>query len=48
MPVILGWQPAWPEDFARIAASLRQALGDAALRIDHIGSTAVPGWPPRT
>jgi GrpB-like predicted nucleotidyltransferase (UPF0157 family) len=26
-----------------IAASLRGALGESALRIDHIGSTAVPG-----
>ena len=25
--------------------SLRQALGGLALRIDHIGSTAVPGLP---
>jgi len=29
--------------FSRLGATLRQALGDVALRIDHIGSTAIPG-----
>jgi GrpB-like predicted nucleotidyltransferase (UPF0157 family) len=29
--------------FLLLAQSLRQALGDLALRIDHIGSTSVPG-----
>ena len=33
----------WPAAFQTIGASLRAALGDQALRIDHIGSTAVPG-----
>ena len=28
-----------------IAARLRQVLGGLALRIDHIGSTSVPGLP---
>ena len=28
-----------------IAAILRRALGDLAVRIDHIGSTSVPGLP---
>ncbi|MDX1690304.1 MAG: GrpB family protein [Acidimicrobiia bacterium] len=36
-------RPDWPEEFRAIAARLRAALGDRALRIDHIGSTAVPG-----
>ena len=35
----------WPAEFDSIAASLRKALGPLALRIDHIGSTAVPGLP---
>lgn len=34
---------AWEQDFADIAADLRQAVGDLALRIEHVGSTAVPG-----
>jgi GrpB-like predicted nucleotidyltransferase (UPF0157 family) len=33
----------WPQEFAAIGATLRRALGGLALRIDHIGSTAVPG-----
>jgi GrpB-like predicted nucleotidyltransferase (UPF0157 family) len=33
----------WPAEFARIARRIRSVLGERALRIDHIGSTAVPG-----
>jgi GrpB-like predicted nucleotidyltransferase (UPF0157 family) len=33
----------WARDFARLARRLRSVLGVHALRIDHIGSTAVPG-----
>jgi GrpB-like predicted nucleotidyltransferase (UPF0157 family) len=35
--------PAWVDQFAAIGGSLRLAFGPRALRIDHIGSTAVPG-----
>ncbi|GLZ78964.1 dephospho-CoA kinase [Actinorhabdospora filicis] len=35
--------PAWPARFERIAARLRHAFAEVALRVDHIGSTAVPG-----
>lgn len=37
------YDPAWPEVFDLLGARLRAALGAVALRIDHIGSTAVPG-----
>jgi GrpB-like predicted nucleotidyltransferase (UPF0157 family) len=40
---IVEYKPEWPEEFRRIAAALSEALGDLALRIDHIGSTSVPG-----
>jgi GrpB-like predicted nucleotidyltransferase (UPF0157 family) len=40
---IIPYDPRWPEEFAELAAWLRPALGTLALRIDHIGSTAVPG-----
>ncbi len=40
---IVAYQPTWPAEFAAIAAPLRQALGEQAMRIDHIGSTSVPG-----
>ena len=35
--------PAWPRAFASEAARLRAALGTVAVRIEHVGSTAVPG-----
>lgn len=35
--------PAWPEQAQRILARLRTTCGHRAVRIDHIGSTAVPG-----
>ena len=41
--VISDYDPAWPDQFCEIAGSLRRVLGGEALRIDHIGSTAVPG-----
>ena len=43
MVTILPYKPSWPEEFQKIAQVLRSALGDLALRIDHIGSTSVPG-----
>lgn len=35
--------PTWPDQARRILARLNSACGHRALRIDHIGSTAVPG-----
>ncbi|MGA4863645.1 GrpB family protein [Streptomyces lavendulocolor] len=40
---IMPYDPAWPGVFAKWGVGLRAALGDAAVRIDHIGSTSVPG-----
>ncbi len=40
---IVAYKPAWAEEFAAIERDLQRALGTLALRIDHIGSTAVPG-----
>jgi GrpB-like predicted nucleotidyltransferase (UPF0157 family) len=40
---IVPYDSDWPRRFARLGRELREALGDAAVRIDHIGSTAVPG-----
>jgi len=42
---VASYDPAWPLEFRRVAAELRGAVGPHALRIDHIGSTAVPGLP---
>lgn len=40
---IFPYDPSWPALFAQLGATLRHALGDVALRIDHIGSTAIAG-----
>ena len=40
---IVPYKPGWPDEFRQIASILRRGLGELALRIDHIGSTAVPG-----
>ena len=43
-PIIVEpYDPAWPGRFRELAGRLRTELGDRALRIDHIGSTSVPG-----
>jgi GrpB-like predicted nucleotidyltransferase (UPF0157 family) len=35
--------PAWPARFAAERDRIRAALGAAAIRVEHIGSTSVPG-----
>jgi putative glutamine amidotransferase len=35
--------PTWPHRFEEEAARIASALGDQVVRIDHIGSTSVPG-----
>jgi GrpB-like predicted nucleotidyltransferase (UPF0157 family) len=42
-PIIVEYRAEWPVRFDDIAARLRDVLGPLALRIDHIGSTSVPG-----
>ena len=37
--------PRWPDDYEQLAALVRGALGDKALAVEHVGSTAVPGLP---
>jgi GrpB-like predicted nucleotidyltransferase (UPF0157 family) len=39
---IVPYDDAWPEQFTIEAERIRTALGDVAVRVDHIGSTAVP------
>ena len=41
-PVISDYDPAWPARFAELEVRIRSTLGDAALAIEHIGSTSVP------
>jgi GrpB-like predicted nucleotidyltransferase (UPF0157 family) len=40
---LVEYDPEWPRHFEREAARIRKALGDRALRIEHAGSTSVPG-----
>ena len=40
---IVAYDPSWPARAAAEAARVRDALGDVAVRVEHIGSTAVPG-----
>jgi GrpB-like predicted nucleotidyltransferase (UPF0157 family) len=43
-PILLAeYDPAWPGLFGREEARIRAALGDRVLRIEHTGSTSVPG-----
>ena len=43
-PVLLcAYDPAWPALFAREGRRIRTALGARALRVEHAGSTSVPG-----
>jgi GrpB-like predicted nucleotidyltransferase (UPF0157 family) len=40
---VVAYDPAWPRMFSLQEAKIRGALGAAALLIEHIGSTSVPG-----
>ena len=40
---IAPYNPAWRDEFLQIGALLRKYLGGLAIRIDHVGSTSVPG-----
>ena len=37
------YDPLWPALYEREAARVRGALGAATLRLEHVGSTSVPG-----
>ena len=41
--VVLPYAPKWNEDFSAIRAELEVAMGELALRIEHVGSTSVEG-----
>lgn len=42
-PHLVASDPQWPAQAQRILARLRTACGHHASRVDHVGSTAVPG-----
>jgi len=37
------YSAAWPEMFAREERRIRKTLGPRAIRVEHVGSTSVPG-----
>jgi GrpB-like predicted nucleotidyltransferase (UPF0157 family) len=37
------YDPAWPDLYAREASRIRDVLGKRVLRLEHAGSTSVPG-----
>jgi GrpB-like predicted nucleotidyltransferase (UPF0157 family) len=41
--IIQPYEARWVEEFRQIGRRLRATLGPLALRIDHVGSTSVPG-----
>jgi len=46
-PRLVDSDPAWPAQARRLAERVRLAAGGRALRVDHIGSTSIPGLPAR-
>ena len=40
---LVEYDPSWPRRFEVVRAELAGALGERAIAIEHIGSTAVPG-----
>ena len=43
MIIIAPYDERWPREFEAEAKRILDGFGDAALRIEHVGSTAVPG-----
>lgn len=41
---LMPYDPAWPAQFVLIRNMLAAALEDAAVTIEHVGSTSVPGF----
>lgn len=41
--VVVPYDSRWPEKFEEEAANIREIFGETAIRLDHIGSTSVPG-----
>jgi GrpB-like predicted nucleotidyltransferase (UPF0157 family) len=42
---LVDYDPEWPERFRNEATRIRTAIGEHALCIEHVGSTAVPSLP---
>lgn len=40
---VVAWSPRWAEQYDDVAAVLRDALTGIGARVEHVGSTSVPG-----
>jgi GrpB-like predicted nucleotidyltransferase (UPF0157 family) len=40
---LVEYDPVWPKNFAHEAKRIRAALGERAIKVEHVGSTSVPG-----
>lgn len=40
---VVAYDRRWPGDFTVLARTIQDALGPAAVRVSHVGSTSVPG-----
>lgn len=40
---VVAYDDRWPGEFAALAGRIQAALGPAAVRVSHVGSTSVPG-----
>ena len=45
IPALVPSQGGWPAAAVRLGGRVRQALGEQAVAVEHIGSTSVPGLP---
>lgn len=44
--VVNAYDPEWPRTFERIRAQVWPAVQHAAMSMEHVGSTSVPGLRP--
>lgn len=40
---VVAYDPSWPEIYSALESKIKNKLGSNLLKIDHVGSTAVPG-----
>lgn len=43
MITVVDYDPAWPQLFEQLRRNLLPLVGDIAVTVEHVGSTAVPG-----
>ena len=41
--IVVDYDPAWPRDFDVLRQRIWPSLADVALRVEHVGSTSIPG-----